>query len=32
MSTMYNKDMGVGVIGAGKFGLAHVIFWPKNIL
>ena len=22
MSTMYNKDMGVGVIGAGKFGLA----------
>ena len=22
MSTMYNQDMGVGVIGAGKFGLA----------
>ena len=22
MSTMYNRDMGVGVIGAGKFGLA----------
>ncbi|HCE84511.1 MAG TPA: glycerol 3-phosphate dehydrogenase, partial [Bacteroidetes bacterium] len=22
MSTTYNKDMGVGVIGAGKFGLA----------
>ena len=22
MSTMYNRDMGVGIIGAGKFGLA----------